>query len=154
MFLTLLTSEIQKMYNASMVYRFIINFLPKYRENIKYINFSTGLRPQLLSRLTKLVKAEEDADKKGEGDGDEVMEVPDDDDKKTESDEKKEDSATESHIEIKDDEQGDKKDVQVVETEKPKEEKKKEKTEKEIEEEKKKVSKRSDLFLLVLTGAS
>ncbi|XP_064071334.1 cell division cycle and apoptosis regulator protein 1-like isoform X1 [Vanessa tameamea] len=136
------------------------------RQELRARNVSCkGLRSQLVSRLSKLIKAEEEKESKS----DDVMEVEDD-----EPEEKKE--TEDEHIEIKDDkteptieeeapvvipdeseEKSDKKDKDDVDKNKNKEDKKdnkekseekkeKPKTEKEIEEEKKKIEKEKQVL--------
>ncbi|XP_045447120.1 cell division cycle and apoptosis regulator protein 1-like [Melitaea cinxia] len=136
------------------------------RQELRARNVSCkGLRAQLVSRLSKLIKAEEEKESKG----DDVMEV--EDDEPTTTEEKK--ITEEENIEIKDDkakpttteeeaqvvipdeneEKNDKKEKEDTDKNKPKDDKKdnkekseekkieKPKTEKEIEEEKKKIEK-------------
>ncbi|KAL0832692.1 hypothetical protein ABMA28_000878 [Loxostege sticticalis] len=112
------------------------------RQELRARNVSCkGLRPQLVSRLSKLLKAEEEKESKGE---DEVMELDDD------QEHDKEKGTSDDHIEIKDDKESDAKEQTEKDEEKTsdgdkkdekQEEPKKEKTEKELEEEKKKLEK-------------
>lgn len=92
--------------------------------------FCSGLRAQLVSRLSKLLKAEEEK----EGKSDDVMELEDDEQEK--ESEKKESEKREP--DKKDEDIKDK--VEILEEKEEKKEEKKEKTEKEIEEEKRRVS--------------
>ncbi|XP_039749582.1 cell division cycle and apoptosis regulator protein 1-like [Pararge aegeria] len=129
------------------------------RQELRARNVSCkGLRSQLVSRLSKLVKGEEEKDQKG----DDIMEVEDDDqEEKTpasadkQEDDKEKSSADESVVIADDKEENEEmpdaeKDKKSKETEKkeinrekdkPEEKKEKLKTEKEIEEERKKIEK-------------
>ncbi|XP_075971593.1 cell division cycle and apoptosis regulator protein 1-like [Anticarsia gemmatalis] len=108
------------------------------RQELRARNVSCkGLRSQLVSRLSKLVKSEEAEDKK-----DDVMELEDDD-------QEQEKQSQDEKIEIKDDKEEEEKksEVKPEETEKKTEEKvEKVKTEKEIEEEKRKLEKEKSLL--------
>lgn len=104
------------------------------------LNFP-GLRAQLVSRLSKLLKAEEEKETKGSEE--DVMELDDEEkDKEKEADktESKEDNEVDKEPPVEEEK---KDDAEKKDEEKKKEEKveepKKPKTEKEIEEEKKKV---------------
>lgn len=103
-----------------------------------------GLRAQLVSRLSKLIKQEEEKDSKS----DDVMELEDDEQEGEKKESEEPENKVEEHIDIsddKDDAKEEKKEEPVVEdnAEKKEEEKKPTpppKTEKEIEQEKKKVN--------------
>ncbi|KAJ0178834.1 hypothetical protein K1T71_005609 [Dendrolimus kikuchii] len=125
------------------------------------ISFRKGTRPQLLSRLSKLLKAEEDKELKGA----EIMDLEDDEPESEISVVEKEETKTENeisksefkepetkpeikepekHIEVKDLEKAEKKDEENKAPVEQKEERKK--TEKEIEEDKKKLEKEKQML--------
>ena len=97
-----------------------------------FAHFSSGLRAQLVSRLSKLLKTEETSEDKK---GDDVMELEDDEQEA----EKKPETPEEEKIEIKDEEEVKKPEAKTEKVEKKEEKVEEKKTEKEIEEEKRKV---------------
>lgn len=101
-----------------------------YIKIVSHVEFCSGIRSQLISRLSKLLKAEEEK----EGKSDDVMELEDDEQEK--DSEKREPEKKES--EKKDEDNKEK--IEILEDKEEKKEEKREKTEKEIEEEKRRVS--------------
>ncbi|XP_047022062.1 cell division cycle and apoptosis regulator protein 1-like [Helicoverpa zea] len=109
------------------------------RQELRARNVSCkGLRAQLVSRLSKILKTEEAEDKK-----DDVMELEDDEQEQ----DKKAEAQEEEKIEIKDEEEEKKSETKTDKDEKKEEkvEKEEKKTEKEIEEEKRKLEKEKQL---------